>query len=369
MSVFDSVRSRLRPWAPRLRYCLRVTVAGVAAFAIARGLGFPLHGLWAVLTAIVVSQVSVGGSVRATIEYNIGTLGGAVYAAAVGLLIPHQTPVMQAVALAVSVAPMAVAAAMNPAFRVAPFSAVLVLLIGAELGESPIQSALTRVAEVLIGGVVAIVVSLIVLPQRAHTLGLNAAARIMNQAAELLPMLLAPASRQGRKVEIAMAQSGLGASVTAFQGLAEEAKRERFVSFVRDPDATPLARTLLRIRHDLVILSRATVEPFPETIEARLDPALTGFSHEATTFLRKSAEELVSRAPAPPIAPTEAALAAYNAVIAPIREEGPALAMSTIEIERLFALGFALEQLVRDLTDLAHRIEDNARAGAAQTPH
>ncbi len=43
--------------------------------------------------------------------------------------------------------------------------------------------------------------------------------------------------------------------------------------------------------------------------------------------------------------------------------------MSTAEIERLFALGFALEQLVRDLTDLAHRIEDNARAGAGQAPH
>jgi uncharacterized membrane protein YccC len=194
MSAAASMRQGLRRIRPQLRYCLRVSVAGVAAFAITRSLNFPLHGLWAVLTAIVVSQVSVGGSLRATIEYNIGTLAGAVYAAAVGLAIPHSEPISQAVALAASVAPMAVAAAINPAFRVAPFSAVLVLLIGSELGESPIASALTRVVEVAIGGAVAVLVSLVVFPERAHGMGLEAASRILKQMAELLPQFLAKVS-------------------------------------------------------------------------------------------------------------------------------------------------------------------------------
>ncbi len=366
MSALASLRDRLRDWGPRLRYCLRVTVAALAAFAITKSLSFPLHGLWAVLTAIIVSQVSVGGSVGATIEYNIGTLGGALYAAAVGLAIPHSTPVSQAVALAVSVAPMSVAAAMSSSFRVAPFSAVLVLLIGTELGESPIVSATTRVAEVAIGGAVAIAVSLLVLPERAHALGLGAAGRIMNQMADLLPKLLARASRQSDKVQIALAQNNLGAAVTRFQGLAEEAKRERLVSIVRNPDPAPLSRTLLRIRHDFIILGRATVEPFPDSLGRRLDPPLKQFSDQATAHLRGCSAELVSRAPAPSIAPTEAALSAYDAAIAPIRNEGPELALATDEIERLFALGFALEQLCRDLADLAQRVEDHARTGHTQ---
>jgi uncharacterized membrane protein YgaE (UPF0421/DUF939 family) len=41
-----------------------------------------------VLTAVVVTQVSVGGSLRATLDYVVGTLAGAVYAAAVGVLAP-----------------------------------------------------------------------------------------------------------------------------------------------------------------------------------------------------------------------------------------------------------------------------------------
>jgi uncharacterized membrane protein YccC len=364
MSLIAWMRQGFRRFRPYLRYSLRVTVAGVAAFAIARSLNFPLHGLWAVLTAIVVSQVSIGGSLRATIEYNIGTLGGAVYAAAVGLLIPHATPVSQAVALAASVAPMAVAASINPIFRVAPFSAVLVLLIGSELGESPIASAMTRVFEVAIGGAVAVLVSLVVVPERAHGLGLQAASGILNQMAELLPNLLARAARDVDKVKIALAQARLGASVTGFQALAEEAKRERMVSIARNPDATPLSRTLTRIRHDFVMLGRATAEAFPEAVAERLHSATDRFGEEASAYLSGSAVALAARRPPPSIAPTEAALAAYGDELAAIRGQGLTRAMATADVERFFTLGFALEQLCRDFADLAPRIQEHAERGA-----
>jgi len=367
MGALASFRDQVAALRPQLRFCLRVSVAGVAAFAIAKGLNFPLHGLWAVLTAIVVSQVSVGGSLRATVEYMIGTLCGALYAAAVGLILPHATPISQAAALVVSVAPMAVAAAIHPAFRVAPFSAVLVLLIGSELGESPIVSAATRVGEVAIGGAVAIVVALLVLPQRAHGLGLEAACRILNQMADLLPKLITRVSRDSDKVQIGLAQNRLGDAVTKFQGLAEEARRERVVSIVRDPDPAPLARTLLRIRHDLVMLSRATVEPLPETISRRLDPALDRFGKEAAAFLRGSADALADRKSPPPIVPTEAALAAYGAEVAAIRNEGVSRGMETSGVERFFALGFSLEQLCRDLADLAPRVQEHAEKDRRQS--
>jgi Transposase domain (DUF772) len=51
----------------------------------------------------------------------------------------------QAVALTLAVAPLSLAAALRPSFRVAPFSAVLVLLIGGTLGENPAMSAVVRV--------------------------------------------------------------------------------------------------------------------------------------------------------------------------------------------------------------------------------
>ena len=72
------IRDLIRDHRPQLRFSLRMTVAGLIALTLVQSLAFPLHGLWTVLTAVVVTQLSVGGSVRATVEYIVGTLGGAV---------------------------------------------------------------------------------------------------------------------------------------------------------------------------------------------------------------------------------------------------------------------------------------------------
>ena len=175
LAIWRLVHGRACAHRAHWRFCLRVTVAALAALALVQTFRFPLHGLWTVLTAIVVTQVSIGGSLRATVEYMIGTLGGAIYAAALGVLIPHTAAASQAVVLALAIAPLALAAAINPSFRVAPFSAVIVLLIGGDIGASPIGSAVTRVSEVAFGGLVAIVVSILVFPERAHRLSLEAA--------------------------------------------------------------------------------------------------------------------------------------------------------------------------------------------------
>jgi hypothetical protein len=48
------------------------------AFVLSQPLNVPpLLGLWAILTAVVVTQMSIGGSLQATTEYVVGTLGGA----------------------------------------------------------------------------------------------------------------------------------------------------------------------------------------------------------------------------------------------------------------------------------------------------
>ncbi len=362
----SALLDRLRALRPQLRYGLRVTVAGVAAFVAARSLNFPLHGLWSVLTAIVVSQVSVGGSLRATIEYNVGTLGGALFAVAIGLAVPHATPASQALVLALAVGPMAVAAAMSPSFRVAPFSAVLVLLIGAELGESPILSALTRVLEVAIGGAVAVAVSLLVFPERARALGLDAASEILEKMAELLPRLLAGASRPADPKTVAPAQNALSAAVRSLDALVDETRRERIVSFAHAADPAPLARTLQRILHDFDILGRATDRPFPDPIAGRLEAPLTRFGADAAAFLAGSAAAVKLRAPAPSFAPAAAALEAYEAEIAAIRREGLSRALQTTDLERLFALGFALEQLSRNCADLGRRVEEHATRPTAR---
>src|SRR5215472_4401913 len=143
LTFWKRLRETVSTYRSQLRFSLRMTAAGLVALIVAQSLALPLHGLWVVLTAVVVTQMSVGGSLRATIEYTIGTLGGAIYAAAIGVLVPHAGAIAQGGVLALTIAPLAFVAAINPNFRVAPFSAVLVLLLSGQLGEGPIESAFT----------------------------------------------------------------------------------------------------------------------------------------------------------------------------------------------------------------------------------
>jgi uncharacterized membrane protein YccC len=174
-----------------LSFSIRVTVAAISALRIAQFFALPLHGLWVVLTATVVIQLSIRGSLRAGLEYVLGTLGGALYAGIAGVSAAPTNVLTQSAVLAVTVAPLAFFSALNPNFRVAPFSAVLVLLISGQLGEGPIESALTRLLEVTLGGAVAVIVSFLVLPERAHRLAREAAARVLDEMARDLPDILA----------------------------------------------------------------------------------------------------------------------------------------------------------------------------------
>jgi uncharacterized membrane protein YccC len=127
-NAWTRFRIQIRDLRPQLRLCLRVTVAALVSFVLGKSLNIPFGGLWAALTAVVVTQVSVGGSLKATIEYLTGTLGGAVYAGVIAVLIPPTNEFALLVALAIAVAPLALLAAINRNFRVGPMTAVFVVV-------------------------------------------------------------------------------------------------------------------------------------------------------------------------------------------------------------------------------------------------
>lgn len=363
---WENIRNWIGAYKPQWRFCLRMTAAGLTAFALAQALTIPLNGLWMILTAIVVTQMSAGGSLRATLEYVVGTLGGAIYAGLLGVLVPHSTVLATAGVLALAIAPLAAAAAINPNFRVAPFSAVLVLLIAGQFGEGPIASAITRASEVALGGIIAVIVSLVVFPERAHHLRLKAAAHLMRQLADALPTLLRAFTQGLDPSANSDLQNDIGAAVARFQQITAEAEHELVVTFVAQPDPGPLSRTMLRLRHDLVIIGRAGLKPLPESLRGRLGPLLTAVGAAARDFLNASAAALDAGRGPPPLDAFEAALAAYIAEVEAARGEGLTLPLTSNEVERVFALGFALEQLRQNFIDLRRCVQSYARRPARQ---
>src|SRR6266481_906397 len=122
---------------------LRVTLAALLALVGAQLVGLPLP-LWSVLTAVIVTQMSVGRSLKASIDYMLGTIGGSVYGGAVGVMIPHTTEMALLAVLMIAVAPLALYAALRPGMNVVPISAIIVLLVpvlGSASNATPLDSA------------------------------------------------------------------------------------------------------------------------------------------------------------------------------------------------------------------------------------
>ena len=90
--LWTGLRAVVRRRRAQLALSIRVTIAALAALALAQLLHLPLP-LWAVLTAVIVTQMSVGRSLKATIDYLVGTLGGAIYGGAIGVFIPHSSEI------------------------------------------------------------------------------------------------------------------------------------------------------------------------------------------------------------------------------------------------------------------------------------
>src|SRR6478672_8863309 len=136
-AFFKTMAAWLRSRKVELGLGVRVTAAAMGALVIALALGLKLP-LWAVLTSIIVTQMSVGRSLKATRDYLIGTVGGAIYGAAVAILIPHSGEGGLLAVLVLAVAPLAFIAAIKPSLNVATVTAIIVLLVPTMSHVSPL---------------------------------------------------------------------------------------------------------------------------------------------------------------------------------------------------------------------------------------
>jgi uncharacterized membrane protein YccC len=323
----------------QLSLAVRLAVAAVAAYAIARALHLMLP-LWAVLTSLIVTQMSVGRSLKATRDYMLGTIGGAVYGGAIAMLIPHSGEGGLLALLVLAVAPMAFIGAINPSLSAATVTAVIVLLVPAMNHANPLDSTIDRLFEVTVGALTGLVVSFLVLPSRAISQIRVNAAQILELLAAAFAELLAGLTRGLDNDALHRIQSGLGTALTNLHATGLEAERERAAHLSTGPDTGPLLRTLQRLRHDVVMIGRASVVPLPDVSSAIVD------------YMRAAAVSLRSGSGTVDIQPVEAALQAYAAEVAALRSEGLIRGVPVDVAERFFALGFSLEQMRQNLNDL-----------------
>jgi uncharacterized membrane protein YccC len=351
MTFVKRMLGSLRGHKTQLSLAIRLAVAAVAAYAIAKALHLMLP-LWAVLTALIVTQMSVGRSLKATRDYMLGTVGGAVYGGALAMLIPHSGEGGLLALLVLAVAPMAFIGAINPSLSTATVTAAIVLLVPAMNHANPLDSTIDRLFEVTVGALTGLVVSFLVLPSRAVSQIRIGAAELLELLAAAFAELLAGLTRGLDNDTLHRIQDGIGTAMASLHAIGLEAERERTAHLSSGPDTGPLLRTIQRLRHDVVMIGRASVVPLPANVQVRLARPLGDVSKAIVDYMRAAAISLRNGSGAVDIQPVDAALQAYAAEVAALRSEGLVRGVPVDVAERFFALGFSLEQMRQNLNDL-----------------
>jgi hypothetical protein len=110
------------------------------------------------------------------------------------------------------------------------------------------------------------------------------------------------------------------------------------------------------------MIGRAAMVPLPNQLQLRLGRLISACAESAASYLRANAAALMTRRAAAKLEGFEAALNAFAAELGAVRHEGLTRNLQTDIVERLFALGFTLEQLHQHFIDLARCVSEFSRA-------
>ena len=146
-----------------LRHGIKVGLASILAYAASNLIGLP-YGYWAVISTVIVMQVNVADSIRMSVYRFTGTALGAALGIVMILLLPPE-PTYTLVGIFAGTGLCAYLTRYNDRFRMAAITMAIVFLTS--LGEEGrIGFTLYRVAEIGVGVLSAVLVSVLVWPNR-----------------------------------------------------------------------------------------------------------------------------------------------------------------------------------------------------------
>jgi hypothetical protein len=360
-----AARAKLR-LSPRLsgqlKHGFRVAVSVAAAFAIASWwLNLP-QGYWAVISALLVVQPSIGGTLGASRDRFVGTIVGAIVGGLASYLRP-ETPWGEMLALVICAGALTVVAARWPALRIAPVTSVI-MIVGNATHAGSLEAAVTRVFEITVGSLVGVVAALLIFPAPARQAVANRVAWTLGDLARLMGLLAArletPSGEHERTLPV---HDKIRADLASVEAAVTETANESTVRLNLRPVTDAIPRTLWRLRNDTVMIGRATDHHWKGELAERLHPpAIALMRAQSRTLGDYARAALEGRGVEPPALAdlTEAFRKAVRGL-----GEGSAEPLPFDTMGQVFGLAFAFEAFNRNLDDLSKRLNEFHRPPGA----
>jgi uncharacterized membrane protein YccC len=305
---------------------------------------------------------------KATADRLIGTIAGGAWGVVVAVAVPHTGPLSTTGTLALAIVPLAVLVALRPGYRIAPITAVIVLL-APHGGVGVFEAALDRVAEIALGCGVALAIVLAIISSRAHRLLGTAASDVLAAMRDQAALLRSGVTEDVDGAAVLALHDRIRAGIENVAAIAIEVARERSHYVTGAPDPDPLVRTLRRLSHDLIMIARALPAPLPEPVRSRMAEPARDVATAIAAFLDETGTALARRDAPPPLEPVVEALAEYDSAMAGLRRDRLIVPLPAEDAERIFGLAFALQQMRRNLEELAGRVrERSVLKGSASAP-
>jgi uncharacterized membrane protein YccC len=241
------------------RAAVRMLVAALAAYLCTAMIHLP-GPYSAVITTLIVARPHSGGVLRASFERLTATILGAGVAcvATFGRLVHAPELLLIAIALA----PLALIAAHNSAYRTSMIAAIIVLSAPAT-GGAPLYVAGVRMLGVSLGAAIGALVSVTILPSRREVVVARLTAKLLEQFADLLRNAIDPSARDAQTRD-------------RFEYRVRQSLRELGLLIRDRPDALPakgtaaaIVKFTVQMHADIAFLKRELQASGPQTWSTR----------------------------------------------------------------------------------------------------
>lgn len=342
-----------------LKLALRATIAGIVTYLLAEQFSLP-NGYWAVLTAVLVVQATLGASLSVAIDRALGTLAGGVVGVA-GAMVAGHSQIQTLVVLSLALFIAAAMAARSPSFKLAPVTVIIVML--AHPGDvAPWLAGLTRVAEITLGGAVGLLCAILILPERALGKLFPHCAKALRLTARLLEFGRGGLLGQGIDPSVIdQLNAGARLALRAADLRLVEVRAEQAGRLTTQTDPAPVVRGARRLWHSAIILLRNADRPLDEPVAGLVSAALSA----ATTTLSAQMSAIADRLDGLPVADlatradaASAAVAALEARVEELNTQGAFGAVGSETLTALFSAVSACVHMRENLEELAARLAE-----------
>jgi uncharacterized membrane protein YccC len=341
-------------WAcqsPSLKQGVKTGLAGIITYAIYIGFHLP-QGYWAVFTALVVTQVTLGASWKPALYRTFGSTSGALAAMLLFLIVGPGTVRVGLMLFALATL-FGFLTVLHPSFSAAGFTAAIVLVLG-RLEGTPLHIGWLRVLYTLLGSGVAFAVGALIWPVRAREGLRNKLANILDGAGALYRAITAAALQgidnepQVRELDRQLHDLRRGITQQMDEARSElsfsrfnEGEYQAFVD-----EADQVRRRLTAMAEDSSLYMQAQLQP---GLVPSLPKLVEGTAHAFAAIaaaVRKPGEVINSTE-------LDAALSALDADLARLREQRATAPLALDRMLPFWALVFNLREVAQDLNQLA----------------